>query len=226
MPPKSSSSNDSPKLEKILPERILRFLGRNPAIGLDSEEDFNALFTSLIVDLDYQDTLEIFDIRDIAEIQWEMQRIRSIRRAAIEKHLPLAGAELMLSAYRKAAGAEALNEKHDYIDEDFVKRELTKMFRAADQGNASARRSIEALAKSARVTNRMLQHDAYCKALSTISHLDEAIARLEHRRDLVIRRFENRRKNLGAMTRGLVRSSEAVDATLVSDSNPKKNGST
>ena len=226
MPPKSSFDNNSPNLKKILPEKILGFLGRNPAIGLESEEDFDKLFTSLIVELDYRDTLEIFDIRDIAEIHWEINRLRDIRRAAIEKKLPLAATQLLYHAYRKTACANPANEEHDYIDEEFVEQEFTKMFRAADQGSASARRVIEDLAKSEKVTNRMLQHDAYCKALTTVTHLDEAIVRLEHRRDLVIRKFENRRKNLSAMTRGLVRSSEAVDATFVGDSDPKKNGST
>lgn len=226
MPPKPPTSDKTAKINELLPERILRFLGGNPAIGLENKEDFDALFTSLIVDLDYRDTLEIFDIRDIAEIQWEINRARSIRRAAIERALPSAATELLAGAYKKAAGVNPMDEKYDHIDEDFIEIKLTEMFRAADQGNASARRSIEGLAKSAKVTDRMLQHGAYCKALKTINHLDEAVARLEHRRDQIIRRFENRRRNLGTMTRGLLRSSEAVEVTLDSDDDPKVKGKT
>lgn len=204
MPPKSPSPDSTAKLKGLLPERILRFLGGNPAFGLDNEEDFNALFTNLIVDLDYRDILEVFDIRDMAEVRWEITRAKDIRRAAIEKILPAVATELLGTAYVASLGKEEM-AKND------VELELTIMFRAAHQGDKGSRQSLEALAKSAGLTNRMLQHEVYCRVLSEIAALDERIVKLELRFDHIVKRFENRRKNLGAMSRSLLHSSRTVD---------------
>lgn len=204
MPPKVPSSDNTAKLRELIPERILAFLGRSPAIGLDSERDFDNLFKSLIVDLGYRDTLEIFDIRDMAEVRWEIERAKSSRRAAIEKHLPKVATDLMGSAY-----VESLGEKE--MEKSDIQADLTLMFRAAGQGDRASRKSLEALANKAGITNRILQLEAYCRALKEIAPLDEDIARLERRSDQIVRKFEDRRKNLGAMSRSLLHGSRTVD---------------
>lgn len=200
MPPKSSKASN---VEQLVPERIRRFFSNNPAIGLEKKEDFEDLYNTLVVDLDYHDTLETFLIRDIAEILFELKRLKGIRLAAIEKHLPQASVDMLSHAYKEAVGEKDI-EKSDIL------YHLEDLFREAAYGDQDARKFLEELVEASKVPYRMLQHEAYVKALKTIVHLDNEIVRLEQRYARAFQELQRRRQTLGAMKKSLLQS-DVVD---------------
>lgn len=211
MPPKSSKASN---VEQLVPERIRRFFGSSPAIGLEKEEDFEDLYNGLVVDLGYHDTLEAFLIRDIAEIIFELKRLKDIRVAAIEKYLPHASVDVLAQAYMKVIEV-------DEAQESDILRDLQDWFREAAYGDEQARKLLEDLVKSSKVPYRMLQHGAYVRALKTIVHVDDAIARLEQRYTRAIQELQRRRQTLGVMKKGLV-ASGVVDVEDPGGDAPKK----
>ena len=201
MPPKSSKTNN---VEQLVPERIRRFFGSSPAIGLEKDEGFEDLYNALVVDLGYHDTLETFLIRDIAEVLFELKRLKDIRLAGIEKHLPDASVDALAQAYLKAMGVE------EAVKSDIL-HHLQDLFREAAFGDQDARKILEDLVNSSKVPYRMLQHDAYVRALKTIVHLDDAIAGLEQRYTRTFQELQRRRQTLGTMKKGLLQASGVVD---------------
>lgn len=212
MPPKSSNAS---KVEPLISERIRRFFGNSPAIGLEREEDFDDLYNTLVAEIGCHDTLETFLIRDIAEILFERKRLKDIRLAAIEKYLPEAAVKFLSQAYMQTFDVKEM-EEYDIL---YALRDL---FREASYGDQDSRKLLEDLVKASSVTNRMLQHDAYVKAHKTIIHLDDAIAKLEQRYLRAIQELQRRRQTLGGMKKGLLHAPDIVDVEDSSEVASKK----
>lgn len=204
MPPKSSTTIDEAPVDELIPGRIRRFLGANPAIGLENGEDFEDLLTSHVIDFGYRDTLEIFDINDIASKQFELRRLKEIRLAVIEKNLPRAAADLMGAAYLAVADVKDMEKVDIYHD-------FQSLFRQVSNGDQSAKAVLENLARASGITNRALISEAYILSLKTIVHLDETIARHEQSLTKLIKSFQKRRDTLGAMNKSLLRPPAVLD---------------
>ena len=192
MPHKASSKSGDPKLGDLLPKRIAGLIGERPTLPFESDEDYDALHAQLIVALDPKDFMEFIRVKEIADAQWDILRLRGWRLAAIEKGLPEAALRLMRPELQQAV--------HD-ADAD-LQEETTYILRSAARGSVSHRNFFNSIVAKAGITHHMLNVVAYGMALPTISAIDEAVAKQERRRDQVLHDMEKRRQVLPAMKGG------------------------
>ncbi|MFN4140972.1 hypothetical protein [Aestuariivirga sp.] len=193
---RKSSSQKTPKLSELIPERIAGLLGEQPVLPFESADEFEALHAGLVVAYAPKDMVEHFWVRDLAEIRWEIMRLRAMRRAAIENKLPAATAQLAAAQLQRAWGEEP-NPLYDseHIADDFLRK--------IAHGSENSRKRYNSILKRAGVTHDRLKVVAYTKDLKTISALDGAICLEQHRFDQIVRNLENRRQTNTTMTRGL-----------------------
>jgi hypothetical protein len=192
MPHKASSSNGEPKLSDLLPKRIAEILGERPTLPFESNDDFDALLAEFIAALDPKEFMDWISVKEIADAQWDILRMRGWRRAAIEKGLPDATLRLMTPELSQAV--------HD--DDADPKEEATYILRCAARGSAAHQKFFNSIVDKAGVTHHMLNVVAYGMALPTINAIDEAVAKAERRRDEILRDMGKRRQMLPAMRRG------------------------
>lgn len=192
MPINEPSKSGDPELSSLLPERTRRSLGERPTLPFESDEDFDALHAQLIVALDPQDFMDEISVWEIACAQWEILRLRGMIRGAIENGLPKAALRLMEPELRSA-----VNDGEADLEE-----EATYILRKAARGSTSHQKLFNTIVAKAGITHHMLNVVAYSMSPSTINALEDAIAKAERRRELIMRDMEKRRKSLVAMKPG------------------------
>jgi hypothetical protein len=97
----------------------------------------------------------------------------------------------------------------DYLD---AREGMRFMIRKAVQGDADMRKALDHYCAEAGVTYRMMQYQAFRSQMKSLKAIEDNLARAERRRDQLIRTIEDRRRNLAAMSRGLVDRSGATPA--------------
>lgn len=193
----SASERTNPA--RLLPERLSWLLGERPTLPFESEDDYDGLLAELIAAYDPKETVEFIHVKELADHQWELLRLRHMRRAAMETELTRAAHNLLADDYREATGEYGID----------AQRGLTYMVRAAAAGDASQSTSLLNIASEAGVTQRMLRYEAYRLGMRTMTALDEAISTSERRRDYLIRMIEDRRRTMNTMSKSLLADKSA-----------------
>lgn len=201
MPPKKPSKSGDPKLKSLLTRGRKDLLGERPTLPFESDDDFDALHAQLIVALDPKDFMEEIWVWEVACAQWEILRLRGMRRAALEIRLPDAALRLMKPELQDAV--------HD--EDADLKVEATHILRSAARGNASHQDFFNSIVAKAGITHHTLYAEAQGMALPAINALGEALAKAERRRDLILRDMEKRRTVLIAMKHGGRPSAPVLD---------------
>lgn len=187
------STSQTP-LQRLLPERVSYLLDERPLLWFEDTDAYDALLAELIAEYDPKGTMEFILIKDLADAQWEMTRLRQLRQAAVEAELPEAAIRLMREDYENSTGKSFFEATY----------ELRVMVRRAVQGDAEMAQELEHHSSEAGVTYRMMHYEAVKQHLKPIGAVEDAYARAERRRDQLIRMIEDRRRSLGAMGRSLV----------------------
>lgn len=205
--------DERPKLEQLLPERIANILGEPPTLPFESVEQFNALFTEMILHLSPRETdaTDFILVREITDLQWEIGRLTRMDRAAMEISLPAAAVQLMKPQLEKEFETDMNLEKI-----------VSPILREAARGSVEHRDFFNDLARKAGVTHDMLQVVAYSKQLKTMNAIEDSIARKERRRDQLVLYYEERRRTAAAMSKLAGEVSRTATDIEISDQSAKK----
>jgi hypothetical protein len=195
-------SPSRPTLDHLIPEHVSNLLDDRPLLWFEDSEHYDALLAELIAGYDPKETLEFLLIKDLADAQWEMTRLRQMRQAAIETELPEAAWRLMEKDYQRAT-------KFSYFE---AHESLRVTVRKALQGDAEMRELLDHYSAEAGVTYRMMHYEAFSRDMKSMTAIEDNVGRAERRRDQMIRMIEDRRHNLAAMSRSLVDRSGATPA--------------
>ena len=195
-------SPSRPTLEHLMPDHISKLVDDRPLLWFEDSKHYDALLAELIAGYDPKETLEFLLIKDLADAQWEMTRLRQMRQAAIETELPEAAWRLMEKDYQRAT-------EFSYFE---AHESLRLMIRSAVQGDADMRKALDHYCAEAGVTYRMMQYQAFRNQMKSLKAIEDGLGRAERRRDQLIRMIEDRRRNLAAMSRSLVDRAGATTA--------------
>jgi hypothetical protein len=210
-PPTADASPDKmSKLEQLVPERILKILGDPPTLPFESVDQFNDIFYEMVLHFSPRksDITDFILVRGITDLHWEIGRLTHMSLAAKELSLPAAAVQLMKKQLVEQFDTDLHLEEH-----------VTPIVRAAARGSAKHRDFFNDLAESAGVTQQMLQVVAYSKELNIISAIEDSIARLERRRDQLVRYYEERRRTAEAMSKlagGMSRTATDIEVSATS----------
>lgn len=200
MPSKKPTSDDSPRLQKMVPAHIEKLLGEPPLLMFESRDDYNILFSELIAHFVPTSVLDFMLVRDIADAQWEIRRLKSMNRAQIEINLPAAASRMM------GQEIESMMQAASYSSEAIV----TPVLRKASRGDVKSQKLFDSIASAACVSHEALLLTAFSMGLETLSKINDAICRKERRCDELIRQAEQRNKTYAAM---FLKSSGTTGAT-------------
>lgn len=212
MSSKPTSTRKTPKIGKLLPDRIARLLGDRPTTAFEDDDDFDLIHAEMILAFNPQDVQDHFLVKDIADAQWQAMRLRETLSTAIELKLPEASQNLMAQDFMRSFGCNL----------PLAQNSLRLMSRKALRGDAKQLRILETYMFSSGVSHRDLKTEALSLALPTISAITDLINSAENRRDKAIRRIEKRRSHMAAMSPSRPKIAKGVIDVPVATSNLKK----
>jgi len=175
------------------PRNIRALFDRPPLVHGESHEQYNAMVSELAVAISPRDFLEWLFLKDIADIEWEILRLRRY----------LSG----LLAYQQELELTQLLCKDTVLKDPQLKKPITlkrgpgfgerfSLARRCLEGSAAAKKDVNAvLATKGREFDReSLSNKAFLNAISSLDTINRMIALAEARRDRVIRKIESCRE--------------------------------
>lgn len=228
-------------LSRLLPPQLARLLEDRPLLGHEDPARYDAHLTDLVLSYDPKDTIEFLLIKDLADAQWQANRLRRMRQTAIELALPdtawsylrpiwLSEARYPLPAPETEEGSE--EEEADHAD-DYDQRaaraaqardDLTRLIRMSLSGKPHARQELETLMEEAGISHDMLHTSALLSSLKRLSSLEDMLIAADKHRDHLMRMIEARRMTASVMTRSLLKQDARAGATDVDAAEPKGRG--
>lgn len=202
----------APLVHPLVPERLAYIFETRPVLWFEDEAAYDTMLADFIAEYSPQDLIDYHAMKELGEAQWHLMRLRRISKAALEAEMPDTMTQQLGSdywKYREKLGVDG--------HEDSLKRYA----RMATRKDASGESAIEELMDLAKVNYDVLLYRAFIGNLMTISALNEKIAQAERRRDDIIRKYEERRRTLTAMSKSLIEGQRSTDTNTVEDINPE-----
>jgi hypothetical protein len=194
----------SRSLAKILPvkppKELLRFLEDPPLVGDEKPEDYNNVFSAIVIAAKPSDAIDWFYIKDVADLTWEIRRERAIKVGIIK----LMQKEVVLDLLKTTGEDPSSFESHMY-----------RIFSAANDAerwslDSQANEEINSkLAARGYPTSAVLAQ-ACIEGAAQIDAVDRRIASYEMRKMLIIREIERRNERLSRRLEKA--SSEIIEA--------------
>lgn len=228
-------------LSRLLPPQLARLLEDRPLLRHEDPGKYDALLTDLVMSYDPTDTIEFILIKDLADAQWQANRLRRMRETAIELALPdtawsyLSPLWLTEERYplpaRESEDRSEEEEPDQYPDYDQrvaraaqAQDDLTQLIRQSLAGRPDAREELDALMEEAGISHDMLHTSALLSSLKRLSSLEDMLSEADRRRDHLMRMIEARRLTSRVMTRGLLKQDVRAGATEVDPDQPRGRG--
>jgi hypothetical protein len=200
IPPKPAEAGTA---EPILPEDLLTYLGPASIIIGESQDDFMALIQRVGRDINPQDFVEWIWVKDIADMIWEARRIRRVRDAAINRGI------------RKRA--MSLIREHFEFD-GHSQSDLDEISARAEQGEMTAIQALNQYCIGARLDFADIASASVHASMENMQTLDLMLARIDRRRDQLLKDIELRRSAISKRLRQTwQREVDAEDVTPVED---------
>jgi hypothetical protein len=92
------------------PKELLRFLEDPPLVGDEKPEDYNTLFSAIVVAAEPADGIDWLYIKDIVDLTWEIRRERAIKTGVIK----LKQKEVVLDLLKTTGEDPSSLESHVY----------------------------------------------------------------------------------------------------------------
>jgi hypothetical protein len=197
-----------PKPEQHLPRSTNHVpsaaFGPPPLLEGEDRNRYDNLLVAISRDLGPTDTLEEIWVRDVADLTWEVLRLRRLKAA-------------MLNARLTTAISNALSELVDEEDPGeamLVAQDLAEGWHRCDPENVA---EVKRLLASANITMDELMAETLTDSLDHVERIDRLMASAEARRDDALRQIEWHRSSLAAALRRNVARVEDVEYHVVDD---------
>jgi hypothetical protein len=184
---------------RLLPEQFSFLLKDRPTLFYERREDYDRLLAALIAQYDPNSVTDALLIKDLADCQWEVLRLRRMKKAALAVEMEQAAWKLM---------SRTLDERADELKLPKDKESFSEVVRVALQDSGPPRDQIRELQSYAGVSDDMLLYKTFALSHGTMSALNAALAGTERRRDQLVRMLEDRGRTAAAMSKLLPQRNE------------------
>lgn len=167
-----SATNQSPD-KPLKRSNILGLLGSAPVIGGENIHDYSALYERLVSAVDPTDTIEEIWIKDIADLIWELQRLRRFK-AQMLRSLEYVGVDELLKA----------------IATPSVRANMVDVWRGGDAADVQ---QIRQFIHNCGFSDETITAHVLAANIALFENLDRMIARVENRREKILREIDRRR---------------------------------
>lgn len=195
-------SDNAAPASPLIPPALAFLVEERPLLWYEDGAQYEALLNAIVAELAPQGAVELILVKELADYIWELRRMRRLKVSAIHAEMPKMASRMLAQDYDPFAGT--------YRD----KPHLLMLARATVNGlqpHAADSPSGESLASRAEqqcVTPEALHYET-CKAnWALLEAITQETARLEARRNQLLRQIEDRRARLAAMAKGLLAREE------------------
>lgn len=174
------------QLEELYPGKLsLLRLSERPTLWFESDEQYDAILLGLLIEHNPIHQSELILVKDLADCQFEINRLRRMKRASAAVELPNAVSALAGPFFESNAPAMGVSPDD---------ASLSQIVRQASKGDKDAREKLETVMEDADVTYEMLLYKAASLGLHTMTALEMALHRKERERHTLNRMLEERQK--------------------------------
>jgi len=171
--------------ETFIPPEIRQHLGDPPLVCGEKREDYDSLFTQLVLNIVPGDIIEWIWAKDVLDLVWEAKRLRTLKAAIIRTET--------YSSSEKIFGEVFGGFRTNYFEAKETARELAIGWTEKDTKKTRERKSQ--LAEAGYDINTVTS-DALIRNLPAIACIEKMIASCDKRRDDILREIERSRENL------------------------------
>lgn len=171
---------------------MLHVIEDRPTLWFESDAAFDQLFVSLAAEHEPVMPMEKLLVKDLADCQWEITRLRRMKRASGAVEMPAAAWRLMGDSFRR--NAPKLGVSADL-------ESLSQIVRQTARGDKKAQERLEIIMEDADVSHDMLLYKTTATGLKTLNAIETALARKERERNTLLGRLEERRKIAAAQSK-------------------------
>jgi hypothetical protein len=167
-------------------------LRERPTLWFENDAQYDHLLLQLLIEHNPHFNSEIILVKDLADCEFEISRLRRMKRAAAAVEMP--------DALWSMAGASFQKYAHEVGMPDDP-ASLAQIVRQAAKGDMTAREQLELIMGDADVTYEMLLYKAGALSLNTMTAIEMALHRKERERLALNRMLYERQKANVAMGR-------------------------
>lgn len=189
--------DDCATIRRGVPERFANFLGERPTLWYEDADEFDDFEDAVFLEIRPKGVVNCILVRDFVECEWELRRMRRLQRAAMYSSLPI-------------AASDALADQTGHIFDVMRDRaQVETSSRGSAMGVADAKTLLAERAAKKFLRPVDLHLAAYRDANEIMQVISREIARLERRRDQLLRQLDDRNAMLAATARSLIARDEA-----------------
>ena len=174
---------------EVIPTDMAEFIGKPSLLETEVAADYDALLHRLAGTVKPKDAVEWIWIRDVADLVWEMRRLRGLRDGIVERRT---GQGL------RGVADSILSADYDWIELDTIKDRLVSHW---NSGNPFQRRIVQRFLARRGVDFSQVHAAVYHAHLDELTKLEGLIANLGRRRDSILREIERRRDTVARRLR-------------------------
>lgn len=187
--PQSNSTATS--LAPLIPEAFRPFLKDRPTLWFEKADLYDKLLAGIIAQFDPKTMMDFLLVKELADLSWELQRLRGMKRAAMVLEMQDAAWSLLEKSFEQHAAELKMETGRDAFNETI---------RASAMNVSHYQRQFAELQDYAAVTDNMLLYKTFAMSHGTLTALDNALARAERRRDELVRMLNDRGRTAAAMS--------------------------
>lgn len=196
----------------LVPERLGYIFEHRPVLWFEDETVYDAMLADFVAEYSPQDILEYHAMKELADTQWEIMRLRRMSKAALEAEMPDVIVRQLFSDYW-------INRLKLGVDGN--QAELKRYALKASQNDTSGKELVNDVLEVAYVSYDTLLYRTLVGNLLTINALNERTTLAERRRDDIIRKYEERRRTLSVMRKSLIEGQPSAEISTVADTDPQ-----
>lgn len=188
----TAPANSAPKtVARLLPEQFQFLAKERPTLPFENREDYDRLLAALVAQYDPNTAVDFISIKELADCQWELLRLRRMKKAAYLVEMRGAGWKLMERTFKTHAEELRLTQEKETLEEVVL---------IGLQHQSLERDALKDLQDYAGVTDDMLLYQAFAMNIRTMDALESSLQRVERRRDQLVKMIEDRGRTTAAMS--------------------------
>ena len=184
-----SSDKSSPNYSTVIPADIAAIFGPPPVLATEPREAYEKLFIELVLEWGPSKTTEWLLVRDIADLSWEILRLRRV----IASVLKISFREALADVFANVLPRRSLTPNSDTMINDFSK--AAALADAWYAGPGQQEKAKSALAKYG-LDAQAVVGQAFILRCDELEKMERMLAAAEIRRSAIIRMFNESRAML------------------------------
>jgi len=179
----------APGPAQVISADIGDFLGKPSLLQTEVAAEYDVLLFRLAEAVKPEDPIEWIWVADVANLVWEMRRLRGMRDKVVERET---------AGWLGGLANDILSFDYDRDERNFIRNRLVSHW---NSGNPFRRRIVQRFLTRRGVDLRQIPNVGYHVHLDEFSKLEGLITNLGRRRDSVLREIERRRDSVARRLR-------------------------